>query len=94
MEYDKRLPPVRLLYSLVIVFIIKKKLHLTSWVGRWIYIVLSVILVVGVIIVIKICLDCPGLAPSLCGQTGPSDISTYHVEIVYKVVLLASVSSK
>ena len=44
---------------------------------------------VGLIIVLSLCLDCPGLAPALCcGQTGPPDIPTYHVEIVYKVELL------
>ena len=44
-----------------------------------------VILVVALIILIKSCLDCPGLLPSLCcGETG-SEISSYHLEIVYKV---------
>ena len=46
---------------------------------------LVVILVLALIILLKTCLDCPGLVPSLCcGETG-SEISSYHLEIVYKV---------
>ena len=47
---------------------------------------LVVVLVVALIILLKSCLDCPGLLPSLCcGESGSSDLSSYHLEIVYKV---------
>ena len=50
---------------------------------------LVVILVVALLILLKSCLDCPGLVPSLCcGESGSSELSSYHLEIVYKVTLL------
>ena len=49
---------------------------------------LVVILVVALLILLKSCLDCPGLVPSLCcGESGSSELSSYHLEIVYKVTL-------
>ena len=51
-----------------------------------------VILVLALIILVKSCLDCPGLLPSLCcGETG-SEISSYHLEIVYKVNIVYLIS--
>ena len=48
---------------------------------------LVVILVVALVILLKSCLDCPGLVPSLCcGESGSSELSSYHLEIVYKVI--------
>ena len=48
-----------------------------------------VILVVALLILLKSCLDCPGLVPSLCcGESGSSELSSYHLEIVYKVTLI------
>ena len=58
--------------------------YFTSW---WSSIIAGVVIIGGALIIIKICLDCPGLVHFICccGHNPDSQIPTYKLEIVYRV---------
>ena len=58
--------------------------YFTSW---WSSIIAGVVIIGGALIVIKICLDCPGLVHFICccGHNPDSQVPTYKLEIVYRV---------
>lgn len=57
--------------------------YFTSW---WSSIIAGVVIIGGALIVIKICLDCPGLVHFICccGHNPDSQVPTYKLEIVYR----------
>ena len=58
--------------------------YFTSW---WSTIIAGVVLLAGGLVLVKTCLDCPGLAHTLCccGHNPDSQLPVYKVDIVYRV---------
>ena len=58
--------------------------YFTSW---WSTIIAGVVLLAGGLVLVKTCLDCPGLAHTLCccGHNPDSQLPVYKVDIVFRV---------
>lgn len=52
--------------------------YFTSW---WSTIIILLVIIAGILIILKICLDCTGL----CGHNPDAQTPMYKLDIVYKV---------
>ena len=65
----------------------------TSW---WSTIIAGVVIFAGILIIIKTCLDCPGLVNNICccGHNPDTEIPIYKLDIVYRVSISIVTTTK